>query len=61
MAETKTIKVKLVRSPIGRPGKHKRIIESLGLRKLNSVNELPDNGATRGAIFKVNHLVQVIE
>lgn len=56
-----TLKVKLVRSTIGRPGKHREIVRGLGLRKLNQVRELPDNTAVRGMIFKVEHLVQVVE
>ena len=32
---------------------------SLGLRKINSVSEQPDNEATRGKITKISHLVKV--
>ncbi|MEG3639776.1 50S ribosomal protein L30 [Magnetococcus sp. PR-3] len=55
------IKVKLVRSPIGRPEKHKRIVTSLGLTKMNRVKELPDNDAIRGQIKKISHLVAVVD
>ena len=54
-----TLKVKLVRSVIGRPETQKRTVRSLGLRKLNSTAELPDSPTIRGQIKKVKHLVQV--
>jgi large subunit ribosomal protein L30 len=57
----KTIKVTLVKSPIGAIPKQRATIEALGLKKLNKTVELPDNDAVRGMIFKVNHLVKVEE
>ena len=42
------LKVTLKRSLIGRPETQRRTVRSLGLHKLNSVNELPDNPAVRG-------------
>jgi large subunit ribosomal protein L30 len=59
MAE-KTIKIKLVKSTIGVLGKHKKIVSSMGFRKLNQVIERPDNPCIRGMIQKINHLVKVI-
>ncbi len=53
------IQVKLVKSPIGAIPKHRKTVEALGLHKLNSVNELPDNPAVRGMIKQVSHLVSV--
>lgn len=60
MADGK-IKIKLVRSPICTPEKHKRIVRSLGLRKLNHVVEKPDTPAFRGMVAKVPHLLAVVE
>ena len=57
----KMIRVVLVKSPIGFSKDQKRTIAALGLNKLNSTNELPDNQAVRGMIFKVKHLVRVEE
>ena len=57
----KMIKVTLVKSPIGFSKDQKRTVVALGLNKLNSSNELPDNGAIRGMIFKIKHLVRVEE
>ena len=55
------IKIKLVRSPIGRPDKHKKIVRSLGLRKINQVVERPDTPAFRGMVAKVPHLLEIVE
>jgi large subunit ribosomal protein L30 len=55
-----TIKIKLVRSPICAPEKHKLVVRGLGLRKINQVVERPDNAAIRGMIAKVPHLVMVV-
>lgn len=57
----KMIKIKLVRSPICTPEKHKRIVRSLGLKKLNQVVERPDSAIYRGMVKKVPHLLAVVE
>ena len=54
-----TVKVTLVRSPIGFNGKQATIVESLGLRRIRHTVELKDTPATRGMIHKVRHLVEV--
>ena len=59
--DSKKLRVVLVKSPIGFSKDQKRTITALGLNKLNSTNELPDNQAVRGMIFKVKHLVRVEE
>lgn len=55
------IKVTLVRSTIGALPKHKKTVEALGLRKMNSSNIHEDNAAIRGMIKQVTHLVKVEE
>ncbi|MGE5488414.1 MAG: 50S ribosomal protein L30 [bacterium] len=60
MAES-TIRIKLVKSPICTPGKHKSIVRALGLRKLNQVVEKPDNPGIRGMVKKVPHLLAIVE
>ena len=55
------IQVKQVRSTIGRDGKQKKIMQSLGLRGIGQQNELPDNPMVRGMVAKVKHLVVVSE
>jgi large subunit ribosomal protein L30 len=60
MAEKK-IRIKLVRSPIGAPEKHKRIVRALGLHKINRVVEKPDTPAFRGMVAKIPHLLSLTE
>ncbi|MGN0961334.1 MAG: 50S ribosomal protein L30 [Christensenellales bacterium] len=55
------LRVTLVKSPIGFSKDQRRTVTALGLNKLNSSNELPDNNAVRGMIFKIKHLVRVDE
>lgn len=57
----KPIQVKLVRSPIGRPEKHRKVLEALGLTRLNKVVTLYATPQIVGAVKKVNHMVEVIE
>lgn len=59
MSDKKTLKVKLVRSPIGTRESHRATVRGLGLRKINSVAVLEDTPAVRGMINKVSYLVQV--
>ncbi len=60
-AEKATVRIKLVRSPIGNKQRHKDTVRSLGLRKINQVVEQTDTPQVRGMIFAVKHLVQVVE
>lgn len=55
------IKIKLVRSTIGRPEKHKRTIEALGLRRIGQVVEKEDTPQIRGMIAQVDYMVEVTE
>lgn len=55
------IKITLVKSTIGAIPKHRKTIEALGLRKLNSSKVQQDNVAIRGMIKQVSHLVKVEE
>ncbi len=57
----KKLKITLVKSTIGAIPKHKKTVEALGLHKLNSTVELPDNDAVKGMIKQVRHLVKVEE
>jgi len=58
---TKTIRVTLVRSPIGYSKDQKATVRALGLRRMNQTVEHVDNPAVRGMLFKVSHLIQVEE
>lgn len=57
----KKLKVTYTKSSIGFNKNQAKVLEGLGLRKLNDTNILPDNASVRGAIFKVKHLVSVEE
>ena len=57
----KPVRVKLVRSPIGRPQKHRKILKALGLTKLNKEVTLYATPTIVGAIKKVIHMVEVKE
>jgi large subunit ribosomal protein L30 len=61
MAEGNKIKIKLVRSPICTPQKHKNIVKSLGLHKINRVVERPDTPSFRGMVAKVPHLLEIVK
>jgi len=55
------IKIKLVRSTICTPEKHKKIVRALGLRKINQVVRKPDSPGFRGMVKKVPHLLALVE
>ena len=55
------IRIKLVRSPICTPEKHKAIVRGLGLRKINQVVERPDTPGFRGMLKKIPHLLELIK
>lgn len=59
MAET--IKVTLIKSMIGRPEKHRKILRSLGLTKISSSRIFQNSSSIRGQIFKISHLVTTEE
>jgi large subunit ribosomal protein L30 len=60
MTDKKTVKVKLVRSPIGTRASHRATVVGLGLRRLNSEAVLEDTPAVRGMINKIAYLVKVL-
>jgi large subunit ribosomal protein L30 len=61
MQKKKYLKIKLVRSLIGRPKKHELVARGLGLKKLNSEVIREDCPEIRGMIRKISHLVKVEE
>lgn len=56
-----SLKVTLVRSMIGRPENHRRVLRGMGLTRLNKTVELKDTPEIRGMINKVSHLVKTEE
>jgi len=59
--KSKTLKITLVKSPIGFKKNQAAVVQSIGLRRLSHTVELKDTPETRGMIFKVRHLVTVSE
>jgi large subunit ribosomal protein L30 len=55
------LRVTLVRSPIGYDKRQKKIVEGLGLRRVGHTVDVQDHPAMRGMVFKVRHLVEVVE
>ena len=60
MAKSKeTVKVTLVRSPIGSLPKHKLCLKGLGLRRMHQTVEVEDTPAVRGMINKISYMLAV--
>jgi large subunit ribosomal protein L30 len=59
MAQTKKLKITLVKSTIGFDKKQDKVVTGLGLRRIGHTIELPDTPETRGMLLKVRHLVTV--
>ncbi|HZB37537.1 MAG TPA: 50S ribosomal protein L30 [Beijerinckiaceae bacterium] len=59
MAETNTVTVRQIGSPIRRDAKQRQTLVGLGLNKLHRSSTLRDTPAVRGMIEKVKHLVRV--
>jgi large subunit ribosomal protein L30 len=55
------LKITLVKSMIGRPEKHRKVLRGMGLTRLNKTVELQNTPSTRGMINAVSHLVKAEE
>jgi len=55
------LKITLVKSMIGRPEKHRKVLRGMGLTKTNRTVELKDTPSIRGMVLAVSHLVKVEE
>ncbi|MCX7981574.1 MAG: 50S ribosomal protein L30 [Syntrophales bacterium] len=55
------LRITLVKSYIGRPEKHRRILRGMGLTRLNRAVVLKDTPQIRGMVNKVCHLVKMEE
>jgi len=56
-----TVRVTLVKSPIGFPDPQKRTAKALGLRRMNLTVEHQDTPALRGMLNKIIHLIRIDE
>lgn len=59
MANSATVKVRLVKGLRGCQGRHRLSVNALGLRKINDVRELKDSPSVRGLINQLHYLVRV--
>ena len=55
------LEITLTKSVIGAKPGQRKIVETLGLRKMNQTVEHADNAAIRGMLDKVAHLVTIKE
>jgi len=53
------LEITLVKSPIGRPPKHRITVRTLGLTKMNRTVRLKETPAVAGMVNQVRHLLQV--
>jgi large subunit ribosomal protein L30 len=60
-SKNKIVRITLVKSPIGYTQRHKATIRALGLRRMHQTVEHEDSPSLRGMLYKVNHLVEVVE
>lgn len=61
MSQPSMIRIKLIRSTIGRLASHKACVKGLGLRRMNHEVEVMDTPENRGMINKVEYLLEVQE
>jgi len=61
MPSQPSLKITLVKSPIGQKQRQKDTVKALGLRKMNQIVVRPDNPQMRGMVFAIQHLVRVEE
>ena len=61
MSKEETLKIKLIKSGIGRMKKHKLCIKGLGFKKLNQTVSVIDTPSNRGMISKISDMLEVME
>ena len=61
MANSKKIKVEQYASPARREHTQRETLVGLGLNKIGRTRDLPDTPETRGMVYKVRHLVRVVD
>jgi len=55
------LSIKLVKSPSGHPADQRATVDALGIRRMQHTVEHHDTPQIRGMVFKIRHLVQVVE
>ena len=61
MNKEQTIKIKLVKSGIGRIKNHKLCLKGLGFKKLNQTVSVTDTPSNRGMINKISDMLEILE
>lgn len=61
MPSQSSLKITLIKSPIGQKQRQKDTARALGLRKMHQTVIRPDNPQMRGMVFAIQHLVRVEE
>jgi large subunit ribosomal protein L30 len=57
----KTVTVRQIGSPIGRPDAQRGTLIGLGLNKMHKTRTLEDTPSVRGMIKSIPHLVEIVE
>jgi large subunit ribosomal protein L30 len=57
----KRVRIRQVKSASGHPRDQERTVRALGIRRLHQIVEHNDTPQIRGMVFKVRHLVEVVE
>jgi large subunit ribosomal protein L30 len=58
-AATMILEITLIKSPLGRPPKHRITVKTLGLTKMNKTVRLKETPAVVGMVNQVQHLLRV--
>jgi large subunit ribosomal protein L30 len=61
MAKPKKIRLRLFKSASGHKSDQKATVRALGIRRLHQVVEHNDTPQIRGMMFKIRHLIEVVE
>lgn len=61
MAKTKTLRIRQIRSVVGRPRNQREVLRGLGLRRIRHEVVRQDTPAVRGMVDKIPHLVEIVE
>ncbi len=59
MPSQSSLKITLIKSPIGQKQRQKDTVRALGLRKMHQTVVRPDNPQMRGMVFAIQHLITV--
>lgn len=59
--ESRTVRLRQVRSGIGCTVEMRETLRALGLRRMHQVVERQDSPEMRGMVRKINHLVEIVD